>query len=153
VWFSSFNFKLLFLLDLGNKLPMSFCEFLWDLMWVQIFCAMHIVVCACQIRIGSYLFMCFLLLQVLWQVWIINAFIFLQKCFLLSCCFLNLWILDVSNKSSIRLNLMSYEATLNIVYEFLCELLKTSFLWAFDYKSLLCNLDYALHMGFMFMIL
>jgi hypothetical protein len=128
VWFSSFSFKLLFLLDLGsklamsygeflceqdllfpfvsfsyfckscerydflplvlsscldlgNKLPMNFCEFLWDIMWVQIFCAMHIVVWACQIRIRNYLFMCFLHLQMLSQVWIINAFIFLQKCF------------------------------------------------------------------------
>ncbi len=106
VWFSSFSFKLLFLLDLGsklamsygeflceqdllfpfvsfsyfckscerydflplvlssclnlgNKLPMNFCEFLWDIMWVQIFCAMHIVVWACQIKIRNYLFMCF----------------------------------------------------------------------------------------------
>ncbi len=81
-------------LDLGNKLLMNFCEFLWDIMWVQIFCAMHIVVWACRIRIKNYLFMCFLRLQVLWQVWIINAFIFLQKCFFLSCCFLDLWILD-----------------------------------------------------------
>ncbi len=39
-----------------------------------------------------------------------------------------MWILDASNKFSIQFNLMSYEATLSIVYEFLCELLKTSFL-------------------------
>jgi len=67
-------------LDLGNKLPMNFCEFLWNIMWVHIFYAMHIVVWACRIRIRNY-FMCFPCLQVLWQVWIINAFIFLQKCF------------------------------------------------------------------------
>jgi hypothetical protein len=40
--FSSFSFKLLLLSDLGNKLSMNFCEFLWDLVWVQIFCTMHI---------------------------------------------------------------------------------------------------------------
>jgi hypothetical protein len=127
--------------DLGNKMPMTFCDFLWDLMWVQIFCAMDIATCTCQIIIRSYLFMCFLLVQVLWQIWIINAFIFLQNCFFLSCCFLNLWILDALNKSSTWLNLMNYETTLSIMYELLCEFLKTSFLWTFDYKSLLCNLD------------
>jgi hypothetical protein len=34
--------------------------------------------CTCQIRIGSYLFMYYLLLQVLWHVQIMDAFIFLQ---------------------------------------------------------------------------
>ncbi len=100
---SSFSFKLLFLSYFGGKL---FVSFLWVLMrscvGANLLCNAN---CTCQIKITNYLSMCSTLLQVLWHVQIMNSFIFLQNCLLLSCCFLKLWILDAKNKSSIRLNL------------------------------------------------
>ncbi len=47
---SSFSFKLLFLSYFGGKLFVSFCEFWWDHVWVQIFCAMQIVLAKLKLK-------------------------------------------------------------------------------------------------------
>jgi len=50
VWFSSFSSKLLFLSNLSSKLFVNSCEFLWDFVWVQIFCAMHIALVELELK-------------------------------------------------------------------------------------------------------
>ncbi len=50
VQLSSFISKLLFLLGFSIKLFVSSCELLWDLVWVQILCAMHIALVKLKLK-------------------------------------------------------------------------------------------------------